>query len=510
MNSDNTILFIQLSHDASVCVSENGKIVYFNQEERLSHIKHSTSFVWRSLDYVFKKYKPKETHIVFCDPVNMETYLDYFEKVVTLCYSHFSLGDVYAHTEHHIFHAYNSFFESSFDSSAVLVVDGNGKRFYDEDDTREQVSIYKCTKDKTEAVYQTIVDEKSSHYGIARLWELVSEHFFDGDWFCAGKLMGASAYGENNPNHPKAYVNGHGNPEFINAVRNKEISFEDASYRLQNDSFDVICDLVEKTVELTGEKNMCLSGGYFQNCVNNFKLVKKYPDINFYVDPLSTDCGISSGVNKMLFSKNYEPTNTLYLGNQANYDRDLKENEKEYEISAHQVAQLIADKNIVAIYQGRSEAGHRALGNRSILYDPRDPNGRDHVNTIKKREYYRPFAGTVMLEHVHDWFDMASLKESPFMMYAVNTNPEKSAMIPALQHNDGSSRIQTVTKEQNENYYNLINEFYKITGIPMVLNTSFNLAGDTLVDNMDDALRTCRESGIKYLYCPERGMMIEL
>lgn len=505
---NDTVLSIQLSHDASVCVSKDGKILYFNQEERLSHVKHASHFVWRSLDHVFQNYTAKETHIVFFDHDNISNELSYLVDFIKKCYKFFSLGKVYAHTDHHIFHAYNTFFDSSFDTSAVLVVDGNGKLFID--GSREQVSIYKFTKDKNETVYQVTNDEEKSNYGIARLWEVVSEYFFDGSWYCAGKLMGASAYGKNNPNHPKAYINGRANPEFLNAIYNKEISFEDACYRLQNDSFDVICNLVEKTIELTKQKNICLSGGYFQNCVNNFKLVKKYPDINFFVDPLSTDCGISSGVSKMIFNKEYKPTNTLYLGNQANYDKDLNENEIEYKIDAEQVARLIADKNIVAIYQGRSEAGHRALGNRSILYDPRDPNGRDHVNTIKKREYYRPFAGTVMLDHAHDWFDMASLKESPFMMYAVNTKPSKSSLVPALQHNDGTSRIQTVTKEQNEHYYNLINEFYKITRVPMVLNTSFNLAGDTLVDNMSDALRTCRESGIKYLYCPEKGTMIEI
>ena len=201
---------------------------------------------------------------------------------------------------------------------------------------------------------------------------------------------------------------------------------------------------------------------------------------------------------------------TLYHGTQANYDRDLLENEKEYKITPKEVASLIANKNIVAIYQGRAEISNRALGNRSILYDPRDPEGRDKVNTIKKREYYRPFAGTVLEEDAKDWFYMASLESSPFMMYAVETLEEKRGMVPALQHNDGTSRIQTLNRNQNPHYYDVIAEFKNITGVPMVLNTSFNLAGDTLVNDMSDALRTCRESGIKYLYCPERGMMIEL
>jgi carbamoyltransferase len=172
------------------------------------------------------------------------------------------------------------------------------------------------------------------------------------------------------------------------------------------------------------------------------------------------------------------------------------------------VAKLIADKNIVALFQGRSEAGHRALGNRSILYDPRDPNGKDHVNIVKQREWYRPFAASVMLDHVHDWFDMASLKESPFMMFAVDVIQEKQKLIPCVTHIDGTCRIQTVTKEQNLNFYNLINAFYKLTGVPMLFNTSFNLAGEVIVETEDEAIDVIKRSKIEYLYLPKKQILI--
>jgi len=172
------------------------------------------------------------------------------------------------------------------------------------------------------------------------------------------------------------------------------------------------------------------------------------------------------------------------------------------------VAKLIADKNIVALFQGRSEAGHRALGNRSILYDPRDPNGKDHVNIVKQREWYRPFAASVMLDHVHDWFDMASLKESPFMMFAVDVIKEKQKLIPCVTHIDGTCRIQTVTKEQNLNFYNLINAFYKLTGVPMLFNTSFNLAGEVIVETEEEAIDVIQRSKIEYLYLPKKQILI--
>ena len=173
------------------------------------------------------------------------------------------------------------------------------------------------------------------------------------------------------------------------------------------------------------------------------------------------------------------------------------------------VAKIISDKNIVAMYQGRSEAGPRALGNRSILYDPRDTNGKDHVNTIKKREGFRPFAGTILKEHVHDWFDMAGLNESPFMMYAVDAHETVWDKIPAILHVDKTCRVQTVTEDQNFHYYNLIKAFYTRTKVPILFNTSFNLAGEPLVETPEDALKTLYNSDIKYLYFPEVGKLVE-
>jgi carbamoyltransferase len=184
-----------------------------------------------------------------------------------------------------------------------------------------------------------------------------------------------------------------------------------------------------------------------------------------------------------------------------------KKSEK-LEVTYSEVAELLATKNIVAIYQGRTEAGPRALGNRSILYDPRDPDSRDYVNSVKQREYWRPFAATVMLEHVHDWFDMATLKESSYMMYAVPVREDKKDLIPGVIHVDGTCRIQTVTEDQNYHYYNLIKSFYEITSIPLVFNTSFNLGGEVICHTLFDAYTTLDNSSIEYLYLPEEKKLI--
>jgi len=172
------------------------------------------------------------------------------------------------------------------------------------------------------------------------------------------------------------------------------------------------------------------------------------------------------------------------------------------------VAKIISEKNIVALFQGRSEAGHRALGNRSILYDPRDPNGKNHVNIVKQREWYRPFAASVMLDHAHDWFDMAGLKESPFMMFAVDVLDNKKHLIPSIIHIDGTCRIQTVDQKQNNHYYQLIQAFKELTGIPILFNTSFNLAGDCIVETLEQAVDTLNNSEINFLYLPEFNLLI--
>ena len=168
----------------------------------------------------------------------------------------------------------------------------------------------------------------------------------------------------------------------------------------------------------------------------------------------------------------------------------------------NEAVKQILNQQVVAIFQNSSEYGPRGLGNRSLLFDPRNKNGKDIVNKIKKREWFRPFAGTVLLEYAHDWFDMGTIKESPYMSYAIPVKEEKKSIIPAITHVDGTCRVQTVTKEQNKKFYEIIKLFYEKTNVPILFNTSFNLAGETLVETKQDAINTLNRSDINYLYIP--------
>lgn len=174
----------------------------------------------------------------------------------------------------------------------------------------------------------------------------------------------------------------------------------------------------------------------------------------------------------------------------------------------YDAAKLISGGEIVAFFQGRSESGPRAFGNRSILFNPIIGNMNDVVNKLKGREKYRPVAGSILLENVNEWFDMNGICDSQYMSYAVKVLDNKIGKIPAIVHVDNTCRIQTVTKKQNKHYYDLIYDFYKITKVPILGNTSFNLAGDPLVETLEDAYNTLLKSKIKYLVLPEKNQLV--
>jgi carbamoyltransferase len=348
--------------------------------------------------------------------------------------------------------------------------------------------------------------------------------------------MGMASYGCYDPNIPSIYdgnnlinndlfcVDKGIDNAYINLKKYPYIDTTDFQIRanfawaLQTATQNKIKNEILSLVQTSNQKNVCLSGGYFLNCVANYEFLKDLPsDINLYVEPISSDAGTALGAAKLVWHETsgdmtIRKQTSLYQGidyklTLANI-KDKITNEKIVSVTYQDIADLISKKNIVAIYQGKSEAGPRALGNRSILYDPRDPNGKDQINTVKNREWFRPFAGSVLEEHVDEWFDLRGLKSSPFMMYAVNVLENKQIEIPAVTHVDGTCRVQTVNKQQNFHYYNLIKEFYNITGVPILFNTSFNLAGDCIVETIDDAFTTLRDSEINYLYLPEFKCLI--
>jgi carbamoyltransferase len=173
------------------------------------------------------------------------------------------------------------------------------------------------------------------------------------------------------------------------------------------------------------------------------------------------------------------------------------------------IANLLLDNNIICVFNGRSESGSRALGNRSLIFNPKISSNKDMVNEIKGREKFRPLACSILLDEVKNWFHMNEIEESPFMTYSFDVKKEKKQLIPSVIHVDDTCRIQTVTKENNFNYYSIIESFFKLTNIPLVGNTSFNLAEEPIVETIEDAIKTIYNSKLNYLYFPECKFLIK-
>jgi carbamoyltransferase len=396
---------------------------------------------------------------------------------------------------------------------------------------------------------ELVIDDSA---GITKAYEAVTQYC---GWspIEAGKTMGLFPYGNANERIPLIYSDAGGGKwrttdrnfiipsypggAYVNASRYTELETpedvtdvtllqnrRDLAYAVQTQSQAEVLCLIRKAVSMTGNKNVVLSGGYGLNCVANYWYLNelKNEGINFYVEPFSSDAGTAVGAALII---HYEVTqdsttrprsDSVFLGPSYTYNiSDLETLAQKYnanisEASNETVVELLRTKNIVSLFQGRSENGPRALGNRSILFDPTFKDSKQFVNLVKRREYFRPFAGSILHEHAHEWFDMRGLAESPYMMYAMNCLPGVAEKIPGIIHVDETCRIQTVKKEQNPLYHELINEFYKKTGVPILFNTSFNLGGEPLVETLDDALRTLANSDIEYLYLPEFNKLITI
>ena len=389
--------------------------------------------------------------------------------------------------------------------------------------------------------------------GITKVYEAVTQYC---GWqpIEAGKTMGLFPYGKSNdsipplfdttsiapianrnlvvPTYPNAAVVNYNIFDYLKDraedMPDDDVSLRDnrrdLAYACQTQTQEQVVRLIKLAVEKTGHKKVVISGGYGLNCVANYYYLKELENtgIEIYVEPISNDAGTAIGA-ALMCHKRYWPhmqvdytKDGLYLGFKYAVDTDNltsvieKYNAEVTDATDEDVVDLLMNKNIVTFFQGRSENGPRALGNRSILFNPTYVDGKDFVNEIKHREYFRPFAGSILQDHVHEWFDLRGMKDSPYMMYAVNCQPGIEEKIPAIIHIDGTCRIQTVTEEQNKNYYNLIKAFYNRTGVPILFNTSFNLGGEPLVETLDDAFKTLSNSDIEYLYLPEYSKLIKI
>ena len=551
------ILAINPGHNGSAALLVNGELKFYIEEERLSRAKYDGNpylGILEALKYGVDLLVLGGTHPQF--PQLPWTGEDPYSALVRKHNPKVKIANL--GNAHHAGHAAGAFYNSGFDDAVAVIVDGSGTRQgvkVNDDFTNfgfETESIFQCDYEEgIKALFQSFggnadtqrYSNDSLHMDsavtIVKAYEAVSEYLGFG-FIEAGKTMGLAPYGKKNDKVPDLFVNGRGDKnvllpnypagahidhqrwEFLTLKEDPKHwhndpskvteAAKDLAWAVQEETQTLVGDLIEKAVAMTGKKNVVIAGGYGLNCVANYYYKKRFPDLNIFVDPISHDGGTAIGLAYLIHYTDTKdttkrPLETLYLGPEREESYDFDDIET-IDVKPSDVAKLISEKNIVAMYQGRSEAGPRALGNRSILYDPTDPNGKDTVNKVKGREWFRPFAGSMMQEYFEEWFDTYGMEESPFMMYAMDFKLEKHGEVPSITHVDGTCRIQTVTKEQNEVYHTLIDEFRKITGVPILFNTSFNLAGEPLVETLDDAMKTIKNSDINYLYLPEMGKLV--
>ncbi len=556
------ILGLTTLGDSAAALIEDGRIVAAAEEERFSRKKHHSGFPYKAIEFCLDQagiklkdvahvghyWKPwilrhKAMQAVKSAFVSRDmfkaradrglaqvsdSYLGMFRHPKRLR-EHFGPSDFKFHFfEHHQTHAASAFFVSPFESAAVLTWDGTGE---------DTTTLFSRGRGNKLEVLRRIKLPHSLGQFYSAVTNYIGFDMFAGDEW---KVMGLAAYGK-----PKFYdffrekvltTNGHGdfrfNIEVLDHHLAKHYKFPDAITRelgpgrqkgeeLTEHHWDVACSaqkaledtaiyLVKQIKEMTGEENLCMAGGVAFNSVMNGRIFHETPFKNYYVQPAAGDAGCSLGSalmvwHQVLGNKREVVMDHAYWGpgftntecQRVLDEAGLKFETLDDEILLPKLAKLIADGAIVGWFNGRMELGPRALGARSFLADPRRSDMREILNhKVKLREWFRPLAPSMHEENGAEVFGVEH--HDPFMITVIEVAEEYKAKIPAVVHVDGTARPQMVSRKTNPRYWNLINEFKKLTGIPMLLNTSFNVQ-EPIVCTPHNAVNTFKNSNFDAL-----------
>ena len=537
-------------HDSAASLLKDGKVIAAVEEERFSRKKFDDGFPKMAIDWCLKEAEISPENldsVAFYDkPVlKFERLLDNYIAVAPRgLYSFLNVIPKWLHKrlwvkdeiskhlkgfrgdiifpEHHVSHAAHTFFTSPFDEAAILTVDGVGEW---------STTSFGTAHDTTIKLTNDIRWPHSLGLFYSAFTYFLGFKVNEGEY----KLMGLSAYGKpkyydlimknlvdvkNDGSihlnmkyfsftYDKVMTNQNFSDLFGIPPRKEDSKAEQVHYDIAASAQLVLEDILLKMAnhvhKKTGMKNLCFGGGVALNGVANHRILKDGPFENLHIPPSPGDGGSAIGCaqylyychkkNKRTIEQNSERVrNNIYVGPSFSDDEIksfLEENNIDYEYLEREqllqtTAKLISEQNIVGWYQGKMEWGPRALGNRSILADPRDGKMKNVLNEkIKHREAFRPFAPSILEEYVSEYFDIDIT--SPYMLLVVPVKkPEK---IPAVTHVDGTGRLQSVSKNINPLYYDLINEFYKITGVPVIVNTSMNVMGEPIVTSPEEAFK---------------------
>jgi carbamoyltransferase len=465
---------------------------------------------------------------------------------------------------HHMGHAMHAYCTSGFPEAAVLIVDGMGSPFEDlsEDEKKsvteqvrngwETISLYRVRGNSVSALEKHLVadgawliDRGTSMplFGsIGGMYSSVATQIF-GDAMEAGKVMGLAPYGNSAIDWREFFsIEQNGVFRFYDRVPARfehdkrwpklTAEYQDLASSVQTALEIAILHLVEKLYQRTESPNLCYAGGVALNGVTNERIMRESSFTHVFIPPAAEDSGVAVGAAYYgLWHLTGNVRTQQYLDDSPGAPYSSKRVEdaiahiplvqrSDVKDMMSATVDILCDGGVIGWYQGGSELGPRALGQRSILCDPRLHNGKELLNSgIKFRESFRPFAPAVLLEHAQDWFSFdKTTPSSPFMLRVCPFQEELRRLVPAVVHVDGTGRLQTVTSEGNPMLYELIQTFYNRTGIPMLLNTSFNISGEPLVETPEDAiwcflstaLRVCVMGRIMVIKKPEFPSILDL
>ncbi|MBI5367317.1 MAG: carbamoyltransferase [Planctomycetes bacterium] len=545
-------------HDSAAALLQDGRIVAAAEEERFTRRKHDDELPenavrWclqeagvtgREVDYTVFYEKPLVKFNRILESVlaqwpftlspwtrSVPVWLRKKLHVAAAIQDLLGISKEIYYSTHHLSHAASTFYVSGFDEAAVLTADGVGEW------TTTAWGIGRGTE-------LTLSQELRFPHSVGLLFSALTSYLGfqvnDAEW----KVMGLAPYGR---------------PLYVDRLWQVVDLKPDGSLRLDMKYFDflrssrrtvnarweallgrptrppegeieefhrdvarsgqavveeILVRMARHVQRATGLRNLCLAGGVALNCVANWRIRQECGFDNVFIQPAAGDSGGALGAALYLYHavlrqprrqvmdhalfgpafSHAEIVATLHAHGAAYATADDDED------LVRRTARYIAEGKVVGWFQGRMEFGPRALGSRSLLADPRSAAMKDTINAkVKYREAFRPFAPAVLKEHAHEWFDMPAGMDAPFMLLVPQVRPERRSQIPAVTHADGSARVQTVTAQTNPLFHGVLREFGRLTGVPVVLNTSFNVRGEPIVCTPQDAWKTFVHTGIDVL-----------
>jgi carbamoyltransferase len=516
-------------HDSAACIIKDGQLLAAAEDERFTHIKHGKRPI------PFSTYEMPFHAIAYCLDVagihinDVDHFAYSFDPALVQSPEHPSfmqavnnarlhLRDGYPHhlqkrffkadipeekwhyVGHHLAHAASAFHASPFDEAAVMTIDGRGEY--------ATTSYYIGRGNELKLIGQVGLPNS-----LGLLYEKMTTFLgflHSSDEY---KVMALASYGKpvyadifrsmiNIGDGGNYTITGDDFEKHFGPPRMRDDPFTDFHFNIANSLQLVLEETVLKLTswlhQRTGMDNLCLAGGVALNCVMNARIRDKGPFRNVWVQPAAGDSGTALGAALWVDAQQRKSTDRSFRMDHAYWGPEYSDEQiekflkwtktpyKKLNNIAREAAAILAEDKIIGWFQGRMEFGPRALGSRSILASPISPTMQARLNEVKDREDFRPVAPVVIEEDAKEWFVNATY--SPFMLFIYDVKPDKADQIPAVRHVDGTARIQTVNSNQHPAYYNLLKEFKQLTGVPVLVNTSFNTLGKPIVCTPRDAV----------------------